>query len=222
MNILKNWALLALLLVSLAACKESAPTVEQQDESKVEESATAAPQEEVNEVATEAKISFPTGEYGSLVLGFEGNQLTGYYDMPLGSGNGCSFFLEGQLTESGKEVAVKAYFPGSEEVVEGKLTQETQAVTLKLAANPGGQCDPSLYGEGEKLMLSQPATYLRVGVLRQEANVYADAKQAEAKGKLDKFAVVFVLQQVDGWIEIAEMNSEVKGWISVEELFELH
>lgn len=222
MNILKNWALLALLLVSLAACKESAPTVEQQDKSKVEESATAAPQEEVKEVATEAKISFPTGEYGSLVLGFEGNQLTGYYDMPLGSGNGCSFFLEGQLTESGKEVAVKAYFPGSEEVVEGKLTQETQAVTLKLAANPGGQCDPSLYGEGEKLMLSQPATYLRVGVLRQEANVYADAKQAEAKGKLDKFAVVFVLQQVDGWIEIAEMNSEVKGWISVEELFELH
>ncbi|WCL81908.1 hypothetical protein PPO43_02190 [Saprospira sp. CCB-QB6] len=221
MTILKNWALLVLLLVSLAACKESAPKVEQQDESEIEQSATEAPQEELTVVAAEAKVSFPTGEYGSLVLGFEGNQLTGYYDMPLGSGNGCSFFLEGQLTEAGKEVAVKAYFPGSEEVVEGTLTQEIQAVTLKLAANPGGQCDPSLYGEGEKLMLSQPATYLRVGVLSQEASVYADAKQAEAKGKLDKFAVVFVLQQMDGWLEVQEMNGEIKGWISAKELFGL-
>ena len=220
MKMLKNWALLVLFLVSLAACKESAPKAEQQDESKVEESA-AAPQEEAKEVAPEVKLSFPTGEYGSLVLGFQGNQLTGYYDMPLGSGNGCSFFLEGQLAEAGKAVAVKAYFPGSDEVVEGSLKQEEQAVTLKLAANPGGQCDPSLYGEGEKLFLSQPAGYLRVGVLSQDAKLYGDAQKSEAKGQLEKFSVVLVLAEENGLLQIAEMNQAAKGWISADELFPL-
>lgn len=220
MKMLKNWAFLVLLLVSLAACKESAPKTEQQDESTIEKTA-AAPQEEAKEAAPEVKLSFPTGEYGSLILGFQGNQLTGYYDMPLGSGNGCSFFLEGQLAEAGKEVAVKAYFPGSDEVVEGSLKQEEQAVTLKLAANPGGQCDPSLYGEGEKLFLSQPAGYLRVGVLSQDAKLYGDAKKSEAKGRLEKFSVVLVLAEENGLLQIAEMNQAAKGWISADELFPL-
>ena len=55
--------------------------------------------------AYEEELRLPTGDFGGLLLAYDGQQLTGMYQMISGNGQfSCAFFLQAQIPELEKKV----------------------------------------------------------------------------------------------------------------------
>lgn len=210
---MKRLSFFALLVVALlfVQCNSDKTTIDNIDQNRI---ATKVEN-------TEEAVALQTGNYGDLLIAFDGNQITGFYNLMTGGGNfGCTFYFYGKTKGKKGEVPIQWYYPGEKERKKGKLIIDNGEIKIKVTGNPGGQCMPELMNEGETIRLTNQNNWKSIRVVKtkkstiyEEADDAMDTDMAFAKGE-----IICVLEEKGGWLRAELAGGEKVGWIKTNDL----
>jgi hypothetical protein len=165
-----------------------------------------------------------TGVYGPLTLGRDRDRVTGTFDEArIGNGTEeapqftCRFLLAGKLRDG--RVAIRAWHPGDEEVIEGTLAVTGDAATLRLEDSPPGCAMTSGLNANEDFRMprDEAGAWSAVRMVRaKRAYFHAQPKEFKrAKAYLLRGDTVRVIETQRDWVraEFPAARTPVIGWL---------